>query len=125
MTDPFMDSLATALATQVASGLSSAGSKALEKVRALVRGKAEEDPETRTALEAAERSADDADIRALAERLDQVRAQDQEFADRLSSEGQPVHREISAGEGGVVNVFNGNADKVMQVRDVQGGITFN
>lgn len=125
MTDPFLDSLATALATQVASGLSSAGSKALEKVRALVRGKAEEDRETRAALEAAERTAGEAEIRALAERLDEVRQRDPEFADRLSSEGEPVHREISAGDDGVVNVNSGNADKLVQARDVQGGITFN
>lgn len=125
MTDPFLDSLATALATQVASGLSSAGSKALEKVRALVRGKAEEDRETRTALEEAERTAGEAEIRALAERLDQVREQDREFADRLSSEGEPVHREINAGEDGVVNVNSGNVDKLVQARDIQGGITFN
>lgn len=125
MTDPFLDSLATALATQVASGLSAAGSKALEKVRALVRGKAEEDGETRDALEAAERTAGEAEIRALAERLDEVRERDREFADRLGSEGEPVHREISAGDDGVVNVNSGNVDKLVQARDIQGGITFN
>lgn len=125
MTDPFLDSLATALATHVASGLSSAGSKALEKVRALVRGKAEEDGETRAALEAAERTAGEAEIRALAERLDEARERDREFADRLSSEGEPVHREISAGDDGVVNVNSGNVDKLVQARDIQGGITFN
>lgn len=126
MTDPFLDSLATALAGQAATALGAAGSKALEKVRALVRGKAEQDPETRTALESAEQpSAGETEIRALAERLDRLRDQDREFAERLSSDGDPVHREISAGDDAVVNVNSGNVDKLVQARDINGGITLN
>lgn len=126
MTDPFLDSVATALAGQVATALGTAGSKALEKVRGLIRAKSEKAPEAGAALEAVEQpSAGDAEIRALAERLDQLGREDPEFAEQLRTDGEPVHREISTGADGVVNVHNGSADKIIQARDIQGGITLN
>jgi hypothetical protein len=124
MTDPFLDSLATALAGQAATALGAAGTKALEKVRELVRRKA--DPETRSALEAAEApSAGKPQITALAERLDQVAAQDPDFAEQLRGEGAPVHNEVSATHGGVVMQNSANVDKLIQAREIHGGITFN
>ena len=50
MTDPILESVATALATQAVTALGSASKQALEKIRELVRSKAHHDPETGTAL---------------------------------------------------------------------------
>lgn len=126
MTDPFLDSLAAALGGQVAKALGSAGSKALEKVRELVRRRSEDDPETAAALEAAEQpSAGRPEAEALAQRLEEAGAEDPDFAERLRSEGAEVHQEISASGDGVTNVINGSAKNVVQAREVNGGITFN
>lgn len=126
MSDPFIDALATALAGQAVTALGSAGTAALSKIRELVRGKSAEDPELGTALEAAQDpSAGQEHVRALAERLDQNAAADQAFGQQLRSEGAPVYNDISATGNGVVNEFSGQADKVIQARDVHGGITLN
>lgn len=126
MSDPFLDSLATALAGQAVTALSTAGSAALEKVRGLIRSRSEEDPETEAALEAAEQpTAAEPTVKALAERLDRVSAQDPRFAQQLRDEGAEVHREVTASGHSVVNTVSGNADKVIQAREIHGGITFN
>ncbi|MDA3643235.1 hypothetical protein LZ318_20485 [Saccharopolyspora indica] len=125
MTDPFLDSLATALAGQAATALGAAGKAALTKVQELIRRRSERDPETKAALEAAEQSGDQPRITALAERLDQVCAEDAEFAEQLRAEGADVHNAISATEGGVVNLNHGQVKNLVQAREINGGITFN
>ncbi|WP_433869926.1 hypothetical protein [Saccharopolyspora sp. CA-218241] len=131
MTDPFFDALAAALAGQVATALGTAGAAALKKVRTLVRRKSDDDPEMLAALEAAEEpEAEQPQITALAERLDRAAGADAEFAEQLNTEGAELVRviregdTITAGDGSVVNVLNGNAEKVINARDVSGGITF-
>ncbi|MEV6234084.1 hypothetical protein AB0L88_40095 [Saccharopolyspora shandongensis] len=126
MTDPFLDSLATALAGQAATALGAAGKQALEKVRDLLRRRSQNDSATKAALEAAEQdSAGQPQVKALAERLDQVCAEDAEFAEELRAEGAEVHKEISATGNAVVNINTGNAKNVIQARNIQGGITLN
>ncbi|MEU6264811.1 hypothetical protein [Saccharopolyspora shandongensis] len=126
MTDPFLDSLATALAGQAATALGAAGKQALEKVRDLLRRRSQNDSATKAALEAAEQdSAGQPQVKALAERLDQVCAEDAEFAEELHAEGAEVHKEISATGNAVVNINTGNAKNVIQARNIQGGITLN
>ncbi|MGI8308088.1 hypothetical protein [Saccharopolyspora sp. ASAGF58] len=125
MTDPFLDSLATALAGQVATALGKAGSQALVKVRELVRRRSQNDPETQAALEAAEQeSAGKPQIKALAERLDQVCGEDAAFAEQLRAEGAEVHKAISAADDGVVNVNHGEVNNLIQAREIKGNITF-
>ncbi|GAA4849621.1 hypothetical protein GCM10025787_35710 [Saccharopolyspora rosea] len=126
MTDPFLDSLATALAGQLATALGTAGKQAVSKVRELVRRRSQRDPETVAALEAAEQpSAGPEQVTALAERLDRACAEDPEFAEQLRAEGASVHRMISASGNAVVNENHGNVDKLIQAREIHGGITFN
>ncbi|MER7009958.1 hypothetical protein ABT324_00820 [Saccharopolyspora sp. NPDC000359] len=126
MTDPFLDSLATALAGQAATALGAAGKAALEKVRELLRRRSERDPETKAALEAAERpDADRPQITALAERLDQVCAEDADFAEQLRAEGAEVHNAISAADDSVVNINHGQVKNLVQTREFNGNITFN
>lgn len=126
MIDPFLDSLAAALAGQAAAALGSAGTKALDKVRELVRRKAQQDPETQRALEAAEApSASQTQVKALAERLDHAVEQDPEFAEQLRTEGAAVHNDITASNGGVVMHNSGTVDKLIQTNEIHGDITFN
>ncbi len=122
--DPFFDSLATALGGQAAVALGAAAKSALEKVRGLVRRRSE-DTETLTALEAAE--APDAgrpQINALAERLDQVAADDADFGAQLRDAGSEVHNEMTA-SGHVVNQNSGNVGNLVQTNEIRGNITFN
>lgn len=126
MTDPFLDSLAAALAGQAATALGAAGTKAVEKVRELIRHRSAQDPETQAALEAAEQpTAEEPAIQALAQRLDRAADQDEEFGRQLRAEGAAVHHEINASGQSVVNTISGNAEKVIQAREIHGGITFN
>jgi hypothetical protein len=126
MTDPFLDSLATALAGQAATALSAAGAQALAKVRELLRRRSQNDPETRAALEAADQpSAGQPQITALAERLDRVCAEDPTFAEQLRAEGAEVHNDISAADDSVVNVNHGQVQNLIQTREIKGNITFN
>ncbi|GAB3684911.1 hypothetical protein [Saccharopolyspora tripterygii] len=125
MTDPFLDSLATALGGQAATALGAAGTMALAKVRELLRRRSQQDPETHAALEAAEsESAGPAQITALAERLDKLCAEDEEFAGELRHEGAAVHNDITASNN-VVNINTGQVGNLVQAREINGGITFN
>jgi hypothetical protein len=125
MTDPFLDSLATALAGQLATGLGAAGKAAVQKIREILQRRSERDPETHAALEAAQQpSAGQPEIKALAERLDQVAQRDQEFAEQVREARAVVHNEISAHDNSVVNHNTGNVGNLVQARDIQGGIHF-
>ncbi|WP_243792358.1 hypothetical protein [Saccharopolyspora gloriosae] len=124
MVDPFFDSLATALGGQIAVALGSAAQGALDKVRGLLRRRA--DPETLAALEAAEgTSAGQPQIQALAERLDQVSQDDPEFDAELREAGADVHHELSASHNRVVNQNSGTVRNLIQSEQINGDITFN
>lgn len=126
MTDPILESVATALTTQAVTALGSAGKQALDKIRELVRSKADDDPETGAALEAASTTgAGTPEVAALAERLDYACQQDHAFADRLRKPGEIVHNQITANNGGVVNHISGNVEKAIQTNHIEGGVTFN
>lgn len=124
MTDPFLDSLATALASQAATALSSAGRAALQKIRDLLGKRAARDPETQGVLEAAQPAAPET-VRALARRLDQVAQDDPELAGLISAARTVLSEEFTAIDGGVVNENRGTAQNLIQARDIHGGITFN
>lgn len=124
MTDPFLDSLATALAGQAATALGAAGRAAVQKIRDLLGNRAARDPGTQAALEAA-RPDEPETVRALARRLDQVAHDDPELAELISSARTVLHQELTAGEGGVVNENRGTVQNLVQARDIHGGITFN
>ena len=126
MTDPFLDALATALAGQAATALGAAGTRALEKVRGLLRRRSQHDPETKAALEAVEQqTVQQPQITALAERLDRVCTEDTAFAEELRTEGDEVYKEISAADDSVVNVNSGQVKNLIQARELNGNITFN
>ncbi|WP_019855269.1 hypothetical protein [Actinopolyspora mortivallis] len=115
MSDPFLESVATALAGQAAVALGSAGRAALVKVRELLRGKSEQDQRARAALDTVENDATRrADVTALARQLRLLESADEEFSERLRAEGAPIHRELNGGTHTVTNQFSGEAKNVVQ-----------
>jgi hypothetical protein len=123
MTDPFLDSLATAVAGQAVTALSAAAKAALHKIGKLLRRRT--DPETRAALEAAAQpSAGQPEVTALAQRLDQIAKEDREFGELLRTARNVIANDASAGDGGVVNQNTGNVENLIQARDISGPITF-
>lgn len=126
MTDPFLDSLATALAGQAATALGTAGRAAVQKIRDLLSRRAAQDPETQDALEAARQpSAEPEKVRALAERLDRVAGDDPELAELISTARTVLQQNVTASDGGVVNQNTGTVEKLIQAQNINGPITFN
>ncbi|MEU6133008.1 hypothetical protein ABZ805_27830 [Saccharopolyspora sp. NPDC047091] len=126
MVDPFFDSLANALGGQLAVALGAAAQGAVDKVRNLLRRRGDADPETMAALTAAEQpSAGEPQIKALAERLDQVAQHDPEFDAEVRAAGQNVHAELSASHSRVVNQNTGEVRTLVQTEQINGDITFN
>ncbi|KFZ76992.1 hypothetical protein ED92_38425 [Amycolatopsis sp. MJM2582] len=115
MPEPVLISLAAALAGRTVVGLYE-----------LVKKKFSEDPEATAALEAAEGAAEDsAEVENLRDRLAVAEADDPDFAQRLRSEWEKIGNVHQAETGGVVNTVTGDVSgKVVQARDVQGGISF-
>ncbi|PRW63195.1 hypothetical protein [Actinopolyspora mortivallis] len=115
MSDPFLESVATALAGQAAVALGSAGKAALVKVRELLRRKSEQDQRARAALETVENDAPErAEVATLVRQLRLLESADEEFSGRLRAEGAPIHRELNGGTHTVTNQFSGDAKNVVQ-----------
>lgn len=125
MTDPFLDSLATALAGQAATALGAAGRAAVQKIRDLLAKRAARDPEAQAALEAARQpSAGPETVQALAQRLDRVAEDDQELAELIKTARTVLRQEFTVDNGGVVNQNTGTVRNLIQARDINGPITF-
>jgi hypothetical protein len=110
MPEPILISIAAALAAKGATGLYD-----------LVKRKFAKDPTAIAALEAASAAPEDnRPITALAERLQEVEAEDGEFSEALRTEWEKV----SESRGSVHNQVTGNVTgKVVQARDIHGNIT--
>jgi hypothetical protein len=113
MPEPILVAIAAALAAKSATGLYD-----------LVKRKFAKDPAATAALEAASMSPDDSQpVKALAERLHQAEANDEEFADTLRAEWHELQK-ARATHGGVHNQVTGNVTgKVVQAGDVHGNIS--
>jgi hypothetical protein len=111
MPDPILVSIAAALAA-----------KSVTSLYELVRRKFTGRDEATEALEAAAGAAPDSpQVEALATHLAAAAAEDAEFGDRLHATWQ----QVSADRGGVVNQIHGTVSgKVVQARDIEGGVTF-
>lgn len=116
MVEPILVSIATALATKAAGSLYDLVRKAFTRHR----------PAAVAELEAAQGAApESAPVRVLAERLAEVSAADPEFAGQLRAEWARVDVSQQADNGGVTNSITGSVTgKVVQARDIQGGISF-
>jgi hypothetical protein len=115
MPEPVLISIAAALA-----------GKAATSVYELVKKKFQTRSEAVAALEAAQGAAPDSpEVHALATELAHAEADDPRFAADLRSMWAAASIQQHADHGGVVNQVSGNVSgKVLQARDIQGGVSF-
>ncbi|MEC3979885.1 hypothetical protein [Amycolatopsis sp. H20-H5] len=92
----------------------------------LVKEKFASDPDASAVLEAAEGAAQDSpQVLTLAEALEAKRAEDPVFDEQVGAEWERATIEQHADSGGVTNQVSGQVSgKVLQARDIQGGVTF-
>jgi len=114
MPEPVLISIAAALASRTVVGLYK-----------LVKAKFADDPEATAVLEAAEGAAEDSPaVGKLRDKLAKAEAEDAEFAQKLREEWKLSAGAQHAESGGIVNSVTGTVSgKVVQARDVQGGIS--
>lgn len=116
MPEPMLIAIATTLATKTAGTLFD-----LVKAKFAKRG-GKDVAVLDAAVEAGPASAE---VGQLAEALDMAQQEDGEFAEQLREEWQKIIS-VQAGSGSVTQTISGNVTgKVVQARDIQGGITFN
>jgi len=115
VSDPVLVSIAAALA-----------GKAAVSVYEFVKRKFAGEREATTALEAAAGAAPDStEVRALSEALEATAKSDPEFDSELRALWQSESVVQHADRGGVANQISGAVSgKVVQARDIQGGVTF-
>jgi hypothetical protein len=113
--EPVLVSIAAALA-----------GRAVISLYQLVKDKFAGDETATAALEAAEGAAEDSpQVAELEQALERAESTDPEFGERLREEWARVAVQQHAETGGVVNQVTGNVSgKVLQARDIQGGVSF-
>jgi hypothetical protein len=114
MADPVTLAIATAIAGKTAVSLTDQAREGLVALVRRVREKFRDRPAARAALDAAQH--DPGAVPGLAHALDQASAEDPEFGRQIRALWTQV------GHDGVVNVFHGRADQVVQLRDVYGDL---
>jgi hypothetical protein len=125
MAEDFLAALAGGLSEQGAALLTAGGKSALTSVYQLIRQRFRPGSDEAEVLEAAvQHPGEQQHIDALAAALSQVVANDPAFADQLSTLWRESTQQPTADRGSVVNNFDGEAEKVVQARDISGGITF-
>lgn len=115
MADPVSLAIATAIAGKTAESLTDQARQSLAALARRIREKFRDRPAASAALAAAAAN-DPGAVGELAHALDEASAQDPEFG----SEIRVLWSRIS--DDGVVNIFHGHADKVVQLRDVHGDL---
>ena len=124
MSDELVTMIAAALSAQGRELLVAGSKSALTSLIGVIRQRFTRDPAEAEVLEAAiSRPGDDQRIAALSGLLATAMAQDPEFAAQVFSHWQAAVRNEASGSDAVVNSFNGNATKVVQMRDVHGGLS--
>jgi DNA helicase IV len=123
MADPFAVTIATSVAAKIADNLTEGARQAVveivRKIRDKVRSRSSEPAEAAT-LDAAITSGDEPAAAALARLLEALFAADRRFREEIYAlwdSGRP--------DDSVTDVFQGQADKVIMVRDVHGDLTIN
>lgn len=112
MPEPVLIAIAAALAGKAATSL-------YDLVKGKFRGRADAD---RVLAEAQGAAADSVEVAALADELRSAGDEDPAFAAELRTTWHSVSQR--ADRGGVANQISGVADKVVQARDIEGGVSF-
>ena len=123
MADPVTMAIATAVVGKAAESLTDQARESLAALVRRIREKFRDRPAAQSALDAAQ---DDPDSGALAgelaRALEEASAEDPDFGEEIRSLWSQVRTTAAAGDHGVVNVFHGRADKIVQLRDVHGDL---
>ncbi|MGH3253328.1 MAG: hypothetical protein ACRDOI_44895 [Trebonia sp.] len=127
MPDPITMTIATAIASQTAQTLTARATSALAEIVRRITRKFRDQPADLAALADAQDHPDSAErVSSLAEALHRAILGDPVFAQEITALWTQSRVEITtATSDGVVNTFHGNADKVIQFRDLHGDLTIN
>jgi hypothetical protein len=119
--DPFTTEISTAIASQVAQALTSQASHALSEIGKLIRRRFHGQPtELATLTDAQSEPDSDERISLLAAALQRAAREDHEFGRQiLALWAQPLPPATTVTGNTTANVFNGHADKVIQIGTVQ------
>lgn len=118
MTDPITATVAAAVAGKLAESLSDGAKESVAAITRRIRRKFGQQPAALAALEAAHD--DPARLQDLAGFLEEAMTRDPEFGRQIRMLWQQTG--IDPPRGDVVNIFHGNAENSIQVRDVHGDI---
>jgi hypothetical protein len=121
MTDPVTLAIASAIAGKTAEALTEQAKQTVQAIVHRIREKLNGHAVELATLEAAQQDA--AHIPELAAVLSRTFAEDPDFSRGICTLWNNVT--ITATQGNVTNVFDGTADKIIQMRDVHGDITIN
>ena len=123
MVDPLAMTIATNVATSIANTLTDQAQQAVASIARRIREKLRSHPDESSevaTLDATIASGDAAAVEALARKLEQLFAADQQFRDEIQALWDSARSDDS-----VTNIFHGRADKVIMMRDVNGDLTIN
>lgn len=124
MADPVTMAIATAVAGKAAESLTDQAREFLASLVRRIREKFRDQPAGQAALEAAQGDPDSGTlVSELALALDEASTEDPEFGRQIRELWSQVGLTAAASDHGIVNVFHGRADKVVQLRDVHGDLT--
>ena len=121
MADPITVAIASAVAGKAAESFSGQTGRALAAVVQRIRDKFRGHPTALAALDRAE--AEHGDVSELAALIDQASSEDPEFGRQIRALWNQSG--LAATDEGVVNFFHGHAEKVVQLRDLNGDLTIN
>jgi hypothetical protein len=127
MPDPISTAIATAVASQTAIALTAQATSAIAEIVRRIRSKFRDRPADLAILAGAQDHPDAAErVSSLADALRQAAIDDPAFGQEITELWTRAQAEITAATAdGVANTFHGNADKVIQLRDVHGDLTIN
>jgi hypothetical protein len=123
MADPVTMAIANAVAGKAAESLTGQARECLAALVQRIREKFRDRPAGQAALAAVQHDPGSGALAGqLARVLDEASAEDPEFGRQIRGLWSQVRATAAAGDDGVVNVFHGRADKVVQLRDVHGDL---
>jgi hypothetical protein len=126
MIDPMTVAITAAIAGKAVEMTGEPAVQALAAIVRKVRDRFRGHPEEEAALAAVAAEPDSAErLTVLDEMLERAMAEDPQFGTELRELWQQVRMDVSAEQGGVVNIVSGKAEKVIQMRDVHGDLTIN
>lgn len=127
MPDPITTAIATAVAGQAAQALTAQATSSVAEIVRRIRSKFRDAPTDQAVLTGAQSHPGSAEhVSALADALRRAALDDPAFGQEITALWAQAQAEITtAMSDGVVNTFHGNADRVIQLRDVHGNLTIN